>query len=453
MPNAVFLMSDEHNPFVSSIHGHPTVQTPNMERMAAAGTWFENAYCPSPLCLPSRCSFFSGRRVHEVQTYNNCNLGLRSEFPSYGKVLSDQGVYTVHIGKADAWDAAENLEFSELICSKDRNSHDGHIRRRPLELRPDAFERADRYGPQDDPFRGDLNRMDAALGWLRDTAPGFDQPWVLGINLGNPHFPHYVTQELWDMYPDGDDLPEFGLDAESAQHPHAKDLRAYFAAERFPEEHVRGLRRGYLGCVTFIDRQIGRLLDALGELDVQDNTNLFYTADHGEMLGKFGMWWKCSLYEDSVRVPMLAAGPDFAAGVHVDTPVDLLDMQASLFRTVAADRPSEWTGTPLQDVRADDSDRVVFSEYHGHGSRAGAYMVRRGDWKLIYYVGAPNQLFNLADDPNELMNRYSDAHPVAEELETELRRICDPEAENHRADAFIDKQVSLCDEYIDGSAN
>jgi choline-sulfatase len=263
----------------------------------------------------------------------------------------------------------------------------------------------------------------------------------LTINLINPHFPQWNTQELWDLYPQGEDLPRFGKEQPSADHPYARDLRDHFEADLFTEEQVRGLRRGYLGNVTFIDQQIGRLLDTLQSTSLANATNVVYTSDHGDMLGKFGLWWKCSLYEDSVRIPVIAAGPDFGEGAVVETPVDLLDVQASIFRAVGAHRPTEWTGQPLQDIPVSDPERVVFSEYHGHGTRSGAYMIRKGEWKLIYYMEAPHQLFRLSDDPDELRNVYAEFPDKVLELESELRRICDPERENERAHAFQDEQL------------
>src|SRR4051794_19129422 len=96
--NVIVLMADEHNPRYSQPYGHPFVKTPNLQRLAQMGTVFENAYCPSPLCMPSRSAFMSGRRVFEIQTYGNCNV-FSGDYPTYGKVMADQGVHTVHIGK------------------------------------------------------------------------------------------------------------------------------------------------------------------------------------------------------------------------------------------------------------------------------------------------------------------------------------------------------------------
>jgi choline-sulfatase len=444
MSNSILLISDEHNPFYSTVYGHSFICTPNMERLAAEGTVYENAYCPSPLCSPSRSAFMSGRRVHELQAYSNCSVGLRSDYPTYGKVLKDQGVYTAHFGKTHVYDTGERLGFSEIHYGKDQQSPgDTNFSRRPLAIRKDAAQRADGFGVKETAFDDDLKVMNAALDWLQQVAPTLSQPWCLTINLLNPHFPQWNTQEFWDFYPEGEDLHRFGKDEESAKHPYARDLREHFETELFTEKQVRGLRRGYLSNVTFIDRQLGRLLDVMKESGLNDSTNIMYTSDHGEMLGKFGMWWKCSLYEDSVRIPCMAAGPDFDQGKRVETPVDSHDIQASLFYNARAVRPDNWAGQPLQTIDEQDPERVVFSEYHGHGTRSGAYLIRKGDWKLIHYTEAPNQLFHLSEDPDELHNVLSLYPEKSAELEAELRRICSPELEDDRAHQFQQEQLQI----------
>jgi choline-sulfatase len=435
----VVLMTDEHNPFISSLHGHPFVQTPNMDRLAARGTHYENTYCPSPLCHPSRSSFFTGRRVHELQTYSNCNHNT-TDHPTYGAVLREQGVHTVHIGKTDGNRHSSELGFSEIIDPVDRVSPgDLNFVRSPIPEREGGADRAKGWGIRKAPHEKDNNKIQAALDWLSDTRPTVQGPWVLVVQVVRPHFPHKTTQELWDLYPNGDDLPEHGVEQASAQHPYAQDLRMHFETNGFSEENVRGLRHGYYGCVSYVDRQLGRVMEALEGHGILDDTVLAFTSDHGEMLGKFGLWWKCSLYEDSARVPMIVSGPGFAAGARATTSVDLLDLQASMFHATGRARPAEWTGVPLQEIPLDDADRVGFSEYHGHGTRSGGYLIRKGDWKLMYCMEAPHMLFNLAEDPHELNNLAESAPDKLAELEAELRKICDPDLENDRAHSFEDK--------------
>jgi choline-sulfatase len=214
-----------------------------------------------------------------------------------------------------------------------------NFRRSPLGIRQNGFERAQGYGVRDRVFEEAEKTINSSVVWLKDTAVKLEKPWTLSINIGPPHFPHFVTQELWDMYPDGGDMPEFGSECLSANHPYARDLRDHFQMDTFSEKDIRGLRRGYLGCVTYVDRQIGRLLDTLEETGQLEDTVFVYTSDHGEMLGKFGMWWKCSMYEDSVRIPMIVAGPGFQCGAKVKTPVSLFDLQATIFKSVEKIRP------------------------------------------------------------------------------------------------------------------
>lgn len=441
--NMLVIKSDEHNPCYCSVYGHPFIQTPNLDRLARMGTVFENAYCPSPLCMPSRSATMSGKRVHQIQIYNNCNA-IPQQFPSYGEVLHRAGVHSVHIGKVDVYRPAHELGFSEMLLPGDRQPPgDLCIERKPLCIREDGHTRADGFGiAKNNPFAGDERCTEAAIDWLKKNADQLARPWTLELNLVKPHFPHRVTEDLWNLYPQGDDLPEFGAECESANHPYARDLRTHFQTDRFTPDQIRGLRRGYLGCVTFIDRQVGKVLDVLEETGLLATTVVAYTTDHGEMLGKFGLWWKCSLYEDSLRVPLLVAGPGFIPGARSTTPVDLLDLQASFFYATGAERPSDWIGTPLQVLGDRDRDRFVFAEYHGHGTRAGAFAIRHQNWKLIYYSEAPHQLFDLADDPHELRNRYPDAPNQARELTDYLYSVCDPEFENRRAEAFIARQLA-----------
>ena len=442
MSNVIVFMSDEHNPRYSSPYGHGFVDTPNMQWLADNGTVFEHAYCPSPLCVPSRSAFLTGKRVHAVGAYGNNRIGIPPETRGLGTVLGGEGVHTVFIGKVHAYRPVAELGFSETIEAHDLSwGFDNAQRRRPLAVRENAAARFDRYGPHDPPWKNDVVYMDAAVDWLLTRAPLVDGPWVLYVNLVKPHFPHFCTEELWDKYRDHEDLPEHGIGAETAQHPYADDLRKHFQLESVPEQHVRGLRRGYYACVNFIDDQLGRLLSALVEGDLASSTNLVYTSDHGEMLGKFGLWWKCNLLEDAARIPCIAAGPDFESGVRVETPVDLHDLQASVFSLTGATRPSAWLCTPLEGQAIDDPDRVVFSEYHGHGTRAGSFMVRRGDWKLIHNIEAEDQLFDLGTDPEELENRIAEDPGKAEELGGALAGICDPEAEDRRAEAFFEAQL------------
>lgn len=441
--NIVVLISDEHNPRFCAPMGHPLAHTPNLQRMAARGTLFENAYCPSPLCAPSRSSFLSGLRVHQHQQYSNCNVFPQAH-ETYAQALARAGVHAVHAGKADFFRPAAGCGFAELLHPLDRAMPgDTAISRQPLSIRVgEGAARGRSFGPDEHPYAGDDAIAAAALDWLENKAPGCDRPFSLVVNITRPHFPHKVRPEQWERFAAGATLPAYGKEIATAQHPYMEDHRRHFETDVMTDDQIRGHRRAYLGCVEYVDEVVGRFMDALERTGLAENTVFLYTSDHGEMLGKFGMWWKCSLLEDSVRVPLLAMGPGFSPGTRVRTPVDLHDVQATLFRATGAGRPTNWCGVALQDIPVDDPTRVVFAEYHGHGARGSSYMIRQGDWKLIWYSGAPPLCFNLAEDPEELNSRATAAPDVYAQLLQELRAICDPEEEQMRTEAFIQKELA-----------
>jgi len=442
MSNFIIIISDEHNPFYSEPYGHHYVRTPNLSRLAKNGVVYDAAYCPSPLCMPSRSSFLSGRRVHEIQVYSNCNIGLNTSLPSIGHFLKKQNVFSVFIGKCDAYAPAAELGFNRVFRAWDRRiPGDTNHKRNPLSIREDAFKRAYGYGIKENANLSDIKHIDEAIAWLNTEAKTLTVPWVLIINLGSPHFPHFTTEEFWNMYSNINDFPLFDENTESAQHPYSVALRKHFQTEQFSKEQILGLRRGYFACISFLDSQIGRIIAAVNSNGFKNNTNIAYTSDHGEMLGKFGMWWKCSMYEDSVRIPLIISGPDFPKRKKIKTPVDLHDLRATIFDLTGTTLPAKWHGTSLRKIPEYDKSRVIFSEYHGHGTPGSSFMIRKNDWKYIWHYNAPPQLFNLKYDPFELNNLAKTNIEILNELDMELRKICSPEIENLRAENFINEQL------------
>lgn len=444
MANVVLLMSDEHTPAWSSFRCPDWVRTPNMERLATRGTLFENAYCPSPLCLPSRTAFTTGLRVHQTRAYSNCLVGLPADLPTYPRQLAAAGVHTSYIGcNCDLHQPVETIGFSEFFAERLRKfPGDTSIGRQRREL-PGAGQRADDLGPrpEQEGFGRDLLVMEKSLEWLRDTAPTLDRTWVLSINLHAPHFPYHPTLEWWEEAGWPGDLPQPDSDSATAAHPRARELRRFYDTDSFSARQSRMLRKGYLGCVEWVDTQLGRLLDTLAALGMEEDTVVLYTSDHGVMLGEHGLWWKGSLHEGAVRVPCLAAGPGFDGGKSVQTPVDLHDLHATFFKATSTPLPEGRLGCPLQEISSHDDRRVVFSEYHGHGVSGSSFMVRQGAWKFLYHADAPAQLFDVETDPTETFNRIDIEVEKARQMESLLREICDPDMEDQRATEFIEGQL------------
>ena len=204
-------------------------------------------------------------------------------------------------------------------------------------------------------------------------------------------------------------------------------------AFRSPEERLAAFS-AYFGLCSSTDHNVGLILAALREAGLENDTTVVYTSDHGDNVGARGLWGKSTLYQESVNVPMLLAGPDVPRGV-CTTPVDLLDLYPTILQAAGVDPKAFMEARPghsLLDLaaKADEPQRIIFSEYHAAGSNTAGFMLRKGRWKYHYYVRFAPELFDLDADPEELHDLAADAAcaGVLREMEAELRRICDPEA-------------------------
>jgi choline-sulfatase len=197
-----------------------------------------------------------------------------------------------------------------------------------------------------------------------------------------------------------------------------------------------------------MDAQVGQVLAALDAAGLADSTRILYTNDHGDMVGKHGLWYKSVMYEDSAGVSMILAGPDIPEGKVSETNVTLVDVFPTALQATGVEPAPEDANLPgasLLDLAAEPArrSRVAFSEYHSSMSASASFMVRDDRYKLIYYVGMPKQLFDLAADPDESHNLADDpAHAsTLAHMETLLRAICDPEAVDARAKASQQTRV------------
>jgi choline-sulfatase len=267
------------------------------------------------------------------------------------------------------------------------------------------------------------------------------------VSYISPHPPFTVPQRLYDLYPEKDmPLPAGFRRGERSEHPATQHLRLMDGMlDMTDEAALRRIAAGYFGLITHMDEQVGEVMKAAEDLGLLANTRIAYTSDHGELFGAQGLFGKKSLYEASVSVPLLLCGPGVPQGKvsrqivsHVDLFPTLVEGAGAALSEADRDLPgvSLWPAT-----NGNDATRTGFAEYHAQGSKAAAYMLREGPMKLIYHVGMPPQLFNLANDPNEL-NHLAAAQPaIAQTLEKKLRAVCDPEAVDARAKADQRKWV------------
>lgn len=454
-PNMVIFIADEHNFRASSVMGHPLVQTPSLARLAARGTVYENAYCATPICLPSRTSFLTGLPTHKTQVYDNDLSITPPNFPNFGSVLNEQGLHSTYIGRIDSYRPFDELGFTEINARAYRDPYKVYIE----EGNPAIIRRSSPppqvSSPSDPPPASGVRQgwpevakdMQAALSWIATTGAELDTPWLLVVSVMPPHPDYTATQQLLDLYPlSGVQPSPFGRDEETAQHTYSRDLDYHFAFERY-DPVARELLQGYYGSVTYVDQQLGRVMDALEAAGLEKNTVVAYTSDHGDMLGKFGLWQKYTLLEDSARVPMIVAGPGFPSGMRTSTLVSHWDLQATIFETLKATQPADWLGEPLQRIPPADSGRPAFAENHCQGTRGSSFLVRHGDWKLIWCQRAPHQLFHLASDPDERRN-LADENPGRVQALTALLKghFADPELESARADERNAEEIRALEE-------
>lgn len=441
--NLIIIMSDEHNPRFLGCRGHEIVKTPNLDRLAGDGVLFTSAYTPSPVCVPARAAFATGKYVHQIKTWDNA-MPFDGSVSSWHSLLRDRGHQTVSIGKLHFRSADDDNGFSEEQIGMHIIDGEGDllglIRDEDMPKRGGAYKMARMAGAGESMYTTyDRDITARAQVWLRETAQEYkDKPWVLFVSLVCPHFPLTAPPEHFYAYYDRDlPLPKLYDQRDKPQHPYIEDYRGSFAYDDSFEtpDMVKRAQAGYLGLCSFLDESVGKILDAVAEAGWSENTRIVYTSDHGDNVGTRGLWGKSTMYEESVGVPLIVKGADLPAGKVVDTPTNLLDLYPFIMEatgerdnvTVEPDHPGK---SILEIVSGQHEDRPVLSEYHGMGSKTAAYMVRKGRYKLIHYTDYEPQLFDLGDDPEELNDLANDANaqPVLQELMSDLAAICDPVA-------------------------
>jgi choline-sulfatase len=407
-PNFLIIMTDEHNPRVSSPHGHPFIRTPNLQRLADRGVVFENGYCNSPLCVPSRASFMTGKHLYRIGVWDN-DTSLSSNEPSWAHRLNLAGYDTALSGKMHFIGEDQLHGFQRRLVS---DIH-GKLMRTLLDWNtkegwatPGHRGRLKEAGPGDylDQQYDDCVTA-RSIDYLAEPERK-ERPWALCVGLITPHFPLIVRRRYWDLYyPRHADLPNIPPGHLERLHPQNQRLREYFGLADATDEETRRGRAAYYGLITFADERIGFVLDALERNGLDENTVVVYVSDHGEMMGEHGMWWKCSFYEASSRVPILVSWPRrFAPGrrTAITSLVDVTRTVLDLAGCEVDEADLDGRGlTGLLDGREADGGGVAFSEYEAHGTDRPARMVRRGRFKLNYHHNEAPELFDLVADPDE----------------------------------------------------
>ena len=448
--NVLFILSDQHRWDAAGCYGHPVVQTPHLDSLAACGARFANAYTNSPICVPVRAALATGRYVHQIGYWDN-GIAYDGRVPSWGHRLREQGFRVDSIGKLHFRGAEYDNGFSEsidpLYVVEGQGDVLGCIRDNPpLRQGRPGIENA---GPGESTYLDyDKSNADQGIQWLQRHRQD-EQPWALFLSLVCPHPPYISPPDCFELYP-VDEIPLAPLWQREQWTSHANlDYTRNFCgfAEPFDEATVRKFTAAYYGACTYLDRQIGRVLESLRESGLEEDTRIIYTSDHGENLGTRGMFGKMTLYEEASAVPLIMAGPDVPQGKVVNTPVSLVDCFPTLVEAVGAELTAadeDLPGESLWNIaQEDDRERTVFGEYHAVGSRHASYMLCDGHYKYVHHVGEKDQLFNLAEDPLEQHDLVDDpaCSNVIEDFERELRHMLDPEAVDAQAKADQQRRV------------
>ena len=459
--NIIFVMADQLAAPALPLHGHPLVKAPRIEALAAQGVVFDAAYCNSPLCAPSRFSMLSGRLPSEIGAYDNA-AEFPATVPTFAHMLRLGGYRTVLSGKMHFVGPDQLHGFEERLTTDIYPADFGWAADWE---RPEA--RLDYYHTMLSVVEAEACQRSQQLDFDEEVAyqaerkifdlarDSDDRPFFLLVSFTHPHDPYTIGQEYWDLYAEDEiDLPSVPALAPEEMDPHSRRLHAALGLDDYDltEERIRKARRAYYGAISYVDAKLGRLLDTLEASGLAEDSLVVFTADHGDMLGERGLWYKMSFYEWAARVPLIVTAPKRFGARRVAQPVSLLDLFPTLKDLgglAELELPEDLPGRSLLPLLEGGSEGpgVVHGEYLGEAAVGPLVMIRRGDHKYVVGVDSPPQLFDVARDPRELENLagHSDLEGAFAE---EASRLWDLEAlqaeviTNQRQRRFV-QQASL----------
>lgn len=439
--NLLIIMVDQMAAKAVGCYGHPTVQTPHIDRLAERGVRFTNAYATSPICIPARASMATGRYPHETRYWDNV-FAYDGKIPGWGHRLQATGHRHTTIGK---------LHYEDESCPTgiDEQIHPMHVygggdifglERENPPARPQSASVAREVLVGDSQYtRYDEKITDLTERWFADLQPPANgKPWVTFTSFIAPHFPLTVPQRYIDLYDQSEiELYDKVLNVDG---PLADWWKLFKYGYNFDvyfdnDDHRRKALLHYFALCSFADENVGRVMAALESSGQAEDTMVLFLSDHGDHMGARGLWGKSTMFEESANVPMILVGEGLSGGTVCETPVSLIDIYPTVLDTVGEPLTNQERNLPGQSLlkiasAPYDPERAVFCEYHASCAPTGLMMLRKGRYKYIHYTHHGAQLFDLMADPEETCDLAADsAHAgVLSQLEAELRELADPEA-------------------------
>jgi choline-sulfatase len=440
-PNLLILMADQLTSRALPAYGNRVAKTPHIDSLAAGGILFDSFYCNSPLCAPSRFSFLAGRQVSAIGAYDNA-AELPAQAPTFAHYLRRAGYQTVLSGKMHFCGADQLHGFEERLTTDIYPADFGWTPDwNRFEERPSWYHTMDsvtQAGPctRTNQIDFDDDVVHSARQKLFDMARSRDQrPFCMVVSMTHPHDPYVVPQRFWDRYEGVSiDMPRVTMPVEELD-PHARRLRHVCGLDLLPvnETQTRAARRAYYGAVSYIDDQIGSLLGVLGEAGYAQDTIILLLADHGDMLGERGLWYKMNFFEPACRIPLIVHAPGRfrpARATHSASLVDILPTLCELGGVSAQGYATPLDGRSLVPEitgAGAPADDTVIGEYLAEGAIAPLVMIKRGRYKFVHSPADPDQLYDLDSDPDEIHNLASQSEHAArlESLRAEVQQRWD----------------------------
>ncbi|MCA1808911.1 MAG: sulfatase-like hydrolase/transferase, partial [Lentisphaerae bacterium] len=410
--------------------GNDVIRTPHLDRLVREGTAFTNCFTPSPVCVPARCCMHYGMYPQRTGLFANGRM-MDDNGMSYPALLGRHGYRTHAIGKCHFTKDHKALRGFHSRLLQEECKSDPAMDDYVAWLKDNNFDSYEPHGARGEmyyiPQISSLPQEAHPTQWIGDNTVRFvndaaaqSQPWCLFSSFIHPHPPLAPPKPWHKLYR----LPEMplpltsGHDAELLTWINRLQNRYKYRDHGSDLNLVRMIKAYYYACISFVDYQVGRILESLEQTGQLDNTMIIFTSDHGEHLGDLGCFGKRSMHDPSARVPLLVRYPDrFPAGKTCKTATSLCDVFPTILSACGADHAGlELDGLDLHDiVNNPDPDRVVYSQFaRGDG---GIYLAATARWKYVYSAGDGQEFFfDRQADPAEINNLVESDEVAADKL-------------------------------------